>query len=243
MYIRDVKLCFNYNKEFMNYPELNKVSNVLCLEGEVWKDIKGFEGYYQVSNIGRVKRLKCVSRRGIKFAEIVMKANNDTRGYPQVSLNFNKKRVARVHRLVAEEFLQSPSLELIEACRASGLDYVLVNHLDENPCNACVQNLEWCSSTHNNNYGKSRKGLPSVSGSACLQAILDENDVVQIIDLLRNGGLSQEKIAGLFGVKQITVSNIWTGRSWSHFTGIPWKERSRKFKTNAKKLSEQQIVH
>lgn len=242
MYIRDVKLCFNCNKEFMNYPELNQLSNVLCLEGEVWKDIKGFDGYYQVSNLGRVKRLNCVSRRGIKFQENVLKANNDSRGYPQVSLNFNKTRVARVHRLVVEAFLSEPSPELVAECKASGLSYVLVNHLDENPLNAKISNLEWCSPVHNATYGKSRKANPRVSGSASKVAVLNEADVSEIIRLLEVGNLSQEKIAEMFGVKQITISNIWTGRSWSHLTGIPWKERPRRGRLDVKKLSEQNFV-
>lgn len=229
----------------MYYPELNKLSNVLCLEGEVWKDIKDFEGYYQVSNMGRVKRLAIsVFRKGIefKYKERVFIVHNDSRGYPQVVLNFNKKRTARVHRLVAEAFLEHPSDELIAECREAGLDYVPVNHLDENPCNASVTNLEWCSLGRNSTYGFSFIKRKLSKGSSSYAAVLNEADVLEIVCLLKDGDLSQEKIADRYGVKQITISNIWTGRSWSHLTGIPWKERSwKKSKRDIKVLYEQNI--
>jgi hypothetical protein len=231
----------------MKYPELNTYSDVLCLEGEIWKDIKDFEGYYQVSNLGRVKRLDFSVQRGgvvYRYKGMVLKANNDTRGYPQLVLNFNTKRTARVHRLVAEAFLQPPSQELMEVCKSSGLDYALINHIDENKFNPAVSNLEWCSSAHNNSYGKSRKGVASMSGSASKHSILVEEDVTEILRLLHKKVLSQEKIANLFGVKQITISNIWTGRSWSHFTGIPWKERSwRKHGSSDVKIQERIPCH
>jgi hypothetical protein len=232
----------------MNYTELNKLSNVLCLEGELWRDIHGFEGYYQVSNLGRVKRLACIKiiKGGVllKYNEKILVASNDTSGYPQVALRFNTKRVARVHRLVAEAFLFPPSSELIDECISAGLNYVTVNHKDENTCNARIENLEWCTPLYNNTHGKSRKCIPSKSGESAKNAILTEEDVLEIVRLVSEKKLSQEKIAEMFGVKQITVSNIWTGRSWSHLTGIPWKARSRKPKREgAKCMSEQVILH
>lgn len=229
----------------MNYPELNELSNVLCLEGEIWKNIKDFEGYYQVSNIGRVKRLKTsVVRDGVeyKYKERVFIVHNDSRGYPQVVLNFNKKRTARVHRLVAETFLELPSDELVAECVEAGIDYVPVNHLDENPCNPSVFNLEWCSLTRNNTYGNGFINRKRNRGSSSYSSILVEKDVLEIVELLKGGQISQEKLAVMYGVKQITISNIWTGRSWSHLTGIPWKARSwRKSQRETKSLYEQQL--
>jgi len=233
----------------MNYPELNALSSTLNLEGEVWKSIKGFENYYAVSNLGRVKRVKCSSKVVYKsftclksYEELVIKANNDTRGYPQVSLGFNKKRVARVHRLVAEAFLEAPSSLLQNECKAAGLNYVLVNHIDENSCNANISNLEWCSPLHNNIHGKSRKGIKSKSGSMSKSSTLNEGQVAEIILLLKAGILSQENIAKTYNVKQITISNIWTGRSWSHFTGIPWKGRIRGKSRNCLRIAEKSLL-
>jgi len=219
------------------------------MQGEVWKEIKGFEGFYEVSNLGRVKRVACtgLSTYGEKtcyksYNTLIIKVNNDTRGYPQVSLGFNKKRVARVHRLVAEAFLDLPSEKLRQECLSAGLSYVMINHIDEDRCNAVASNLEWCSPLYNNTYGKSRKGIKSMSGSASKSAVLTEENVLEIVSMLKNKVMSQETIAEKFGVKQITISNIWTGRSWSHFTGIPWKERTRGRKRGSVSISEQTML-
>lgn len=226
----------------MKYPELNNYSKILNLEGEAWKDIVNFEGFYQISNLGRVKRLAQQQVKPRRKTELILKANNDTAGYPQIILGYNKKRVARVHRLVAEHFLQPPSEELILACLAGSCKYVLVNHIDGDVANPHILNLEWCSPSHNNYHGKTNLANPKVTGSACYAAILKEQDVLKIIKLLKQGQLSQEKIGEKFGVKQITISNIWCGRSWSHLTGIKWKARTRKQQAKSPILAEQNIL-
>lgn len=222
----------------MYYPELNKYSEILCLDGELWKPIFAFEDRFHVSNFGRVKRLEYSSMNRNQVCEweqtyktIIMKANPDSRGYPQVSLKFEgKKRVARIHRLVAESFLKPPSQEMIKESEKSSLDYVMVNHIDGNILNPSVHNLEWCTASHNmrNSHNK-HKRIVKVSGQNNTMSKLSEKDVAEIIDILRSKTMSQDAIAALYGVKQITISNIWCGRSWSHFTGIKWKARTRKY--------------
>lgn len=229
------------------YPFLNSVAHILSLDGEVWEDIPSFEGFYKASNYGRIKRLACsrlnsnqTSKYIVEYSEIILKASNDSKGYPQVVLANPKRRVARIHRLVAEAFLEPPSDILIEECTLSGLDYVLVNHRDENTENSFYKNLEWCSPLYNNMFGTDRKGNPKTSGSANVHSKATETDVLAIVELLKTGSLSQECIAAKFNLQQITVSNIWTGRSWSHLTGIPWKARSkRKGQRQAKAIAEQ----
>lgn len=117
---------------------------------EIWKDIKGYEGIYQVSNMGRIKSLNY--RRTGK--EGILNPTYDKDGYLLVYLYKNKKmKCCKVHRLVAIEFLPNPN-NLPE-----------VNHIDENKENNTVYNLEWCTSKYNINYGtrtekcsKTRKG-------------------------------------------------------------------------------------
>lgn len=233
----------------MEFSELAEYHSILNLEGEVWRDIKGYEGVYQVSNLGRVKSLaRIVTMRNqvctysVHKKECIMKGSITSCGYPQVILSNPTKRVARVHRLVAETFLAPPSQEILDECREAGLDYVLINHRDSNRKNSSLYNLEWCTPSYNLYYEGTRIGLPSVSGSNSTNAILTEDDVTKILELLRGGGISQEKIAEMFGVKQITISNIWCGRSWSHFTGIPRTERvRRKDERKTKSLSEQEF--
>ena len=105
---------------------------------EEYRDIKGFEGLYQVSNLGNVKSLNY--RRTGK--EEILKAGDNGDGYLQVVLcKGGKDKTCTVHRLVAEAFLENTN-NLPE-----------VNHKDEDKTNNNVQNLEWCSSKYNCNHG------------------------------------------------------------------------------------------
>lgn len=203
-----------------------------------------------MSNLGRVKRLEVEITRYNQFTswlellpERLFTPSPNPQGYPQVSLTIGKKRrVARVHRLVAEAFLSPPSQQLIDSCKASGLGYVSVNHIDNDVTNSIVSNLEWCNTKHNVDWTvesgrhvtKCTKGIRNVNN------VLSDTQVMEILDHLKMGKLSQTEIAELYNVKQITISNIWTGRSWTWLTGISPKERSRKFKIKA--IKEQGIL-
>ncbi|WP_042370319.1 NUMOD4 domain-containing protein [Bacteroides neonati] len=100
---------------------------------EIWKDIKGYEGLYQVSNLGRVKSLK---KRGRD--EIVLSQCINNKCYKMVSLSKNgKAKSMLVHRLVSYSFIQNAS------------NYSQVNHIDGNKENNCIDNLEWCSNSYN----------------------------------------------------------------------------------------------
>lgn len=118
------------------------------MKNEEWRDIKGFEGCYQVSNFGRVKSLPRERRLGnniIVLPERFLSTSN-CRGYKRVVLiNMYSKRNAQVHRLVAEAFIPNPE------------NKPQVNHKDENPSNNHVDNLEWVTSKENINYGTSLK--------------------------------------------------------------------------------------
>lgn len=219
---------------------------------EIWKDIEKYEGIYQVSNLGRVKRLPTtvVMRNQSasweqRLDEYVFTPCLDSHGYPQVLLSIGGKRTARVHRLVAEAFLPKPSDELVINCLKVGLDYVLVNHKDSNPTNNNVVNLEWCSPSFNCDWTveSGNHNTETMKGSLNCNAQLNESDVLEIVSLLRNGGVSQESLATKYGVKQITISNIWTGRSWSWLTGIPHRKRGRLKKVQSASIAEGMEVH
>ena len=101
---------------------------------EIWRDGKGYEGKYQVSNMGRVWSIK-----GQKY----LKGTIAKSGYVYVHLTAkNGKAVKeRLHRLVAIAFLENPN------------NLPAVNHKDENKLNNSLDNLEWCSHQYNCNYG------------------------------------------------------------------------------------------
>ena len=102
---------------------------------EIWKDILGYEGLYQVSNYGRVRSLKYGKEK-------ILKQQINTDGYLHIDLYKNKKRKNyNVHRLVTIAFLENPN------------NYPQVNHKDENKQNNHIDNLEWCDYKYNCNYG------------------------------------------------------------------------------------------
>lgn len=107
---------------------------------EIWKPIKGYEGLYEVSNLGRVKSL---SRQRVR--ETIMKPEYN-KGYLRVTLSKdNHKRHWFVHRLVAEAFIPNNNK----------LPYV--NHINEDSTDNRSSNLEWCTHLYNLMYGTRRQ--------------------------------------------------------------------------------------
>lgn len=104
---------------------------------EVWENITGYEGLYQVSNLGRVKSLNYKGKGVIKILKGYIKRD----GYETVTLMKDGiRKYLRVHRLVAQAFLPNPD------------NLPQINHKDENPLNNIVDNLEWCTPSYNTKY-------------------------------------------------------------------------------------------
>lgn len=115
---------------------------------EIWKDIEGYEGYYQISNKGRVRSLDRLSSKGVRLTGRDMKLTHNMQGYLIVGLTKNAKAIQfKVHRLVACAFIENPS------------NYNLINHRDEDKANNNVNNLEWCDAQYNNTYGTRLKKM------------------------------------------------------------------------------------
>jgi hypothetical protein len=145
---------------------------------EIWKDIKGYEGVYQVSNLGRVKSLP----RLHKFAHgyymtkekiLSPRICGKQREYLAVALQIDgKTKQYKVHRLVAIAFLPNP------------YGYNEINHKDENKGNNKMDNLEWCTRSYNVNYGsrieKQRKALikPVVAYSKAYEFVKEFDSIV-----------------------------------------------------------------
>ena len=114
---------------------------------EIWKDIPGYEGLYQINNTGLIKSLErtlnpgcCKIGRTTK--EKIISPYITKQGYLRVQLCKNSKtKKFFVHRLVAEAFIPNSN------------NYKCINHKDEIPTNNNVQNLEWCTHKYNSNYG------------------------------------------------------------------------------------------
>lgn len=113
---------------------------------EIWKDIPGFEGLYQVSNLGRVKSLPRGKQWPYRRTHNNIRKPRVKNGYYQVNLSKeNKVKWLSVHRLVALAFIPNPD------------NLPCINHRDENRLNNSIENLEWCSYAYNANYGTARQ--------------------------------------------------------------------------------------
>ena len=107
------------------------------MEKEIWKFIKETNNLYQVSNLGRI--------RSYHNNDInIINGYVNKGGYKCVLLTLPNKRIGRfVHKLVATHFINNPNPNI----------YTQINHKDENKLNNTVENLEWCTSKYNCNYG------------------------------------------------------------------------------------------
>lgn len=109
---------------------------------EIWKDIKGYEGYYQVSNLGSIKRLRTIVKtRGGAYRSDpckILKPEYTYDGYLRIALmREHKKQRFQIHRLVADAFIPNPE------------NKEQVNHINGNKADNRAENLEWCSSSEN----------------------------------------------------------------------------------------------
>ena len=136
------------------------------MKKEYWRPVLGYEGLYEVSNLGRVRSLDTY-RKGkngsVRFYKgRILKLSTNGRGYLQVFLCKNRKvKKFKIHRLVAEAFLPNPD-NLPE-----------VNHKDENKLNNNAENLEWCDREYNCNFGTRNEKVAKKLSKPVVQYTLD----------------------------------------------------------------------
>lgn len=165
---------------------------------ERWADIKGYEGLYQVSDLGRVCRLSHGKRKIRRFGS--------SHGYYVVSLcKEGKTHGYSVHRLVATAFVPNPD------------NLPQINHKDECKTNNVALNLEWCDATYNNNYGGHPERVSVTKSIDVLQCDLDGNVVKKWRGVSR---ASRE-----LGICRTSISFCLTGR-YRTAGGFIWKYAS-----------------
>lgn len=170
---------------------------------EIWKDLPGSEGTYQVSNLGRIKSLEREVRRGqniiMRLPEKVLSTRKHV-GYENITLRIDgKTKVCSVHRLVAKTFLQNPN------------NYKAVNHIDGNKLNNNLSNLEWCSYSQNMKHAY-KTGLKVAKNGAKLSAA----QVAEIRTLCVSSNLTLKQIGERFGVSKAAISKIKNRKSWNN---------------------------
>ena len=167
---------------------------------ETWKNIKGYEGLYQVSSEGRIKSLK-------RNKERILKPIADCWGYQVVNLHTGgKQKRLKVHRLVCEAFHENPDGK---PC---------VNHIDENKTNNCASNLEWCTYAENNNHGtrnaRAGKAIAKAKSKPVGQYTLDG----ELIKVWASAREAQMQV----GFSYQHISHVATGKRKTH-KGFIWK--------------------
>jgi len=174
---------------------------------EIWKDIQGYEGLYQISNLGRVKSFPRLTNRGSGSyitKERILKNTLMTIGYNRVELSINSERkFYSIHRLVAIHFIANPE------------NKPQVNHINGIKHDNRIKNLEWCTAIENSRHAFKTGLHGSRKGEKHSKSKLKDTDIYKIKALLKNN-ISCKEISMLFSVSPQAISDIKFGRNWTH---------------------------
>ncbi len=165
---------------------------------EIWKNVNGYEGLYQVSNLGNVKSL------GNNFSrkERLLKLSTQSKGYLTVVLQKNAiRKMVLVHRLVAEHFIGNTESK------------PQINHINGDKTYNSIENLEWVS--HRENLDHAIKNNLTLKGEENRNSKLKNVDVIEIHSLLQKGTTTKE-LSESYNVSYSTIDGIRTNRYWKH---------------------------
>lgn len=169
---------------------------------EEWKDVDGYEGYYQVSSFGRVKSF-------VLYDEGRIRKGVPADGYLQVQLRVNKiLETRKVHRLAAKAFIPNPE-NLPE-----------VNHIRGDRKDNRVWMIEWSTASNNmkhayrvlgkkNNFGEKR-------GEDCHNAVFKNADILKMREMFESGEYTQKQIANIYNQRSGIINRILKRKRWKH---------------------------
>lgn len=176
---------------------------------EIWKDIDGFEGLYQISSLGRIKSLAREVPFGGKYRkveEVVLKRHFSRTGYEKAALGYGGKKIhTSVHRLVAKHFIPNPD------------NKPQVNHKNGIKSDNRVENLEWVTNSENikHSFTDLKRKPFFLYGTQKHNCKLTEQDVIEIKKALQNP-ICKRDLARKYNVHETTIANINSGRKWKH---------------------------
>jgi hypothetical protein len=172
---------------------------------EIWKDVFGYEGIYEISSLGRLKSLqrqkqgRFNSIRTLK--EKILKHSFDNDGYCQFVLsNDGFKKTIKSYRLVAEAFIPNPD------------NKPQVNHINGIKTDNRVENLEWCTNKENQIHAYSIGLKFPKTGEQVKTAKLKEKEVLKI----RSSELTYRELSLKYKVSVMTICKIKNRKTWNH---------------------------
>ena len=181
---------------------------------EIWKDIPGYEGKYQASNLGRIKGLERKFVRKTKgtttYKEKVFTPQINMYGYHVVCLSMPPSSVTKtVHRLVALAFLKSP-LNRAEQ----------VNHIDGIKTNNIISNLELCTQSENIKHAYKLELIKRKKGELSSKSVVNNRDVIHIRDDKLKSKMTTRvaiaKIASGYNISHSLADKICFRTKWKH---------------------------
>lgn len=183
------------------------------LDGEIWKDIVGYEGFYQVSNLGRIKTLDRINKlpnkvEYISIRESLMKIKTTKNGYSTIKLYNNstgKSKEYFVHKLVLIMFSPNPENKL------EG------NHKNGIKSDNTLENLEWCTRAENNRHAIETGLLVARKGSEVYNAKLNEEKIALIRRFYRRFPKTKQRdFSKRIEICHKQLNSILKNRTWKH---------------------------
>ncbi len=158
---------------------------------EIWKDIKGYEGLYKVSNLGMVKSVRYNTN---KILSII---HNIKTGYNSVALCYNRKRETMyIHRAIAMAFIENPD------------NKPHINHKNGIKNDNSINNLEWVTSSENH------KHKYDVLKYKQHRRKHTEDEVYKIREMYNNSSITQVKLVDIFNSNKTTINNILKNKAY-----------------------------
>lgn len=182
---------------------------------EIWYDISGYEGYYQMSSLLRVRSFyNCAVGVFRRYKEPKIRKICTSTTYPMIVLGFDKlnnKQTLYMHHLVAALFIPNPN------------NLPVVMHKDDNKMNYAIDNLEWGTSKENSHDAFHRGIIKKQMGSTNVRAKINETIALEIFKHEGKGYELRKK----YGVSYTVIHNIKNGYTWNHVTGLPLKRETK----------------
>lgn len=179
------------------------------MKNEIWKPVKGFEQYYEVSDEGIIRTIEryiILSTHSYKKCRKILKQFQDSKGYFHVKLynGQGKSRSITIHRIVALTFLDNPD-KLLE-----------VNHINHDKTNNNVKNLEWISRSNNIKHSYIHRNPNTYKGSGNKNSKLTEEQVINIRKEYTLGNITYKQLANKNNVGITLIGYIINNKVWNH---------------------------